>query len=982
MSTYMESLREDVTRRGQVNPRFASLVERLRALPDPTNDRIDLSFRTTAQTLLDDWVERQERCPSQQQKRHTVMTPLSLCLLYQKLHVFDFWYFLPGVRDKEKCLFQHEFFRMSYVRLFKDMAAIRNHLDLSPSDLVRLFILCRPFFSTNEDDTQLYFRKLLEFFDLPNLMNTYWDRLKSLGLEIMLDEGIPPVLPELLNHPQFCLEFYRKLQQKRPALSHRPGQYLYPDVMFARTVARRIQNAKQFQYLVPLLSQQVNRQLVNTIQASRAPSPLQGRHLRQVGCAVVVELQQLKPSIILTQGKTWFRYRGRVGDKDQVFVDVRQLNPLDSEGWYLFVKAKSQVTNASWRELLDLEDDGRISKRNGSNGLIVSLSQPNLQEHPDVVLEHGRDLTQLLSITWPRKKKHRNLQWPFSRLSLHALPIDILPYLPRTVAGNRQERQQPEAVDCQRTLCFMLYNMLHESVHPMTVDTFYKQCMPLSVYPVLYRAWKRQPLMHARFTRRMALWHTGSIGLEVCEALMLTSNPTTHLLKYLADIFQPLESKKKEHVRVLLPVLIYMMDELQLSLREVDVTSHTMVTFGFLNFCFQLPPAFTKLKRALTHFLWHHSPMSGILNGNNIGEDSADSQAPEWSQVAKITRLEIDFNPMEELDDPHYLLPYDVNQHVFVTEFRRWIRPEVVGRKTRLRLLGEPAMGRAVYELVLQEHWQHVLQQRWLSMNDEGQVEIAPQLTRNQCIGVHSAMYFLGLVSSLAVRQGLYLPLPLTRELWQHLLCIASLEKPALLEAYRERIAHFETLGEFDTLKQLMGVGDDRSILNHGDLFLEVAGPDSATLAFFVLGWQSVTPAFAPASAVRSRSFWTRLDPNTLLVQANTAQAITPLAVAQAGVLNAPHPTLWSDFVMLLQPQELQQLVAFITGKKRLPCPEMGEPPLQVEFRPSNCYEAPSLPTSQNCFNVLRVNQVVQTASELYQHMSPIFKFSTCFGSA
>jgi hypothetical protein len=489
----------------------------------------------------------------------------------------------------------------------------------------------------------------------------------------------------------------------------------------------------------------------------------------------------------------------------------------------------------------------------------------------------------------------------------------------------------------------------------------------------------------------MGMWrpYFKSADMDMCEVLSLNSNASFCLCTLLMELFKyrnhPQQSVELTLLRNRLSSLMYLIQEVELPIQELVVVDNAVFAADFIDFCLQLPPIFQKFKRVFFHSLWHSRGRTPTLVSiRNYQSFFHDFLVPVES-FSPLRTLQIPFNPPEAVGDARFRLVYDQEQHAFEGNMFQWMTEfnnrEMDCTKICLRLKGEPARGRSVYETVLHDHWNYVLRRRWLYMNDEGHVEIMAQLTVQYHHEPVTHFFYLGLLSAMAVRQGLYLPFSLTTEFWKHLLSAAVADPPDMAEIYRHRIAQFETMGEFNVLKEQLGAEDSNHIHTYLDLFIETQAPDADALLSFLFGWKRANSPCVSSALTREpySNFWTSLDPNAMFVHQETPQKITAASLVKQTILrHATKASLWSEFVALLSERELQQLVYFITGKHRLPCTEIGESQIHVEFHP---YNVPTLPTSQLCFNTLHV-QRVDSAEELYRQISPIFRFDTCFGFA
>jgi hypothetical protein len=87
----------------------------------------------------------------------------------------------------------------------------------------------------------------------------------------------------------------------------------------------------------------------------------------------------------------------------------------------------------------------------------------------------------------------------------------------------------------------------------------------------------------------------------------------------------------------------------------------------------------------------------------------------------------------------------------------------------------------------------------------------------------------------------------------------------------------------------------------------------------------------------------------------------------------------FSSYLEMLETNELVTLTHFITGKRRLPCLDIGEDMIRVAWDPTVTNPA-ALAKGQNCTNTLILPYYADSVERIALAIDPVYRFGTVFG--
>jgi hypothetical protein len=329
-----------------------------------------------------------------------------------------------------------------------------------------------------------------------------------------------------------------------------------------------------------------------------------------------------------------------------------------------------------------------------------------------------------------------------------------------------------------------------------------------------------------------------------------------------------------------------------------------------------------------------------------------------------------------------------------LTVARRFMGHEhhVTADQFDLLIAQENGRGPAVYAEILTNMWQTAIQKRFVTLYEDDQgFCITPNLKDNieEKQQYMDFLFNLGFISGLCVARGLYLPFPLHIGFWRFL-CMthddtyndedSTALSDIFLEKFTSSLFKVSHMPELELQASLCLTDEELYFQTRDELVCRYFLPDWYDLSQFQAGWQvfmSHIPMHHYVSPELNHIF---CEPTQMQVTVANF-----LLCCQA---KSPQDELFFRYVHTLQSQELETLVFFITGKKRLPFWQLGEDKITIHWQDYGPGVRSKLPIAQNCTNslILPCNHLPSsnptTLQDLQQLMQPIFHYETVYGFA
>jgi len=298
-----------------------------------------------------------------------------------------------------------------------------------------------------------------------------------------------------------------------------------------------------------------------------------------------------------------------------------------------------------------------------------------------------------------------------------------------------------------------------------------------------------------------------------------------------------------------------------------------------------------------------------------------------------------------------------------------------------LEIVNEEGEGISVFKEVLDLLWKRAIDKCFMMVYEDHFIGPTALDMMNH-MDDNNFLFSLGYMSALCLCRGLYLPFPLSPDLWRYL-SLGAEEVKSMDQVFTQRFKDCqESLKSQTTEDILLAFGESMSDYQgltpteiRDSIIRQNMLPKAQRLDMFRKGWQCL---FSGHSLRRLITDLNDLfcEPSIMLLNVENFTK----------VFNRKNQMdeLFIHYLKKLKPQELERLVEFITGKKRLPFVALGESPITVAWAESE----ETLPKAQNCINTLIVprSQYIHKGSSKVQEerlrdiMSPIYEFDTIFG--
>lgn len=285
----------------------------------------------------------------------------------------------------------------------------------------------------------------------------------------------------------------------------------------------------------------------------------------------------------------------------------------------------------------------------------------------------------------------------------------------------------------------------------------------------------------------------------------------------------------------------------------------------------------------------------------------------------------------------------------------------------------EPGQGQGVYKDILSTVWKKALEKKLVTWQDNTLfINTAATFNPNTC----QQLQHLGFISALSIYRGFYLPFPLHKCWWTHIVQGAnkSMSTQAFEPIIRQYLQMLAPMNDGEVadvlglpLTSVQGASREQLIEKH---YI----PDITFFYNFCLGFSLV---FQNPETLLKLGSWPGIDLNRVLVDPKP-HIMSPQAFEQCFHLQHCHDTVFLEFVETLNVTQLSQLVHFITGKRRLPLVQIGEPLMSVTWA-----QRGGLPYSHNCTNTLSLNRrFCSSVHEIQKFCQVIFDYDTVYGLA
>lgn len=407
----------------------------------------------------------------------------------------------------------------------------------------------------------------------------------------------------------------------------------------------------------------------------------------------------------------------------------------------------------------------------------------------------------------------------------------------------------------------------------------------------------------------------------------------------------------------------------RLGIQVVPVLNGSPQHLWQLVHCFYIP---APLRRVFWQSLVLQQRHNHIYNGNIVNAEFKQEKA------FPVPSIQLEVIPLEV---PRFRLVYDRDTGLIESLRYDALPPPLDDiMSLTLEVKNEEGQGLSVMREVLTILWKKAVENNvMLFYEDDG---LGPSsLIHMTSVAEQNFLYCLGFISAFTLLRGLFLPFPLSQDLWRYL-CQEEESVATMEEIFTQRAT--------DCRQLLASTPSDEVLLAYGEEQKDYQGMTpmeiknsiirqhmlpQEPLKFFRQGWR----CFFRSNSLR------RLIPslNHLFCEPSVLELCYEHLVQ---VFDKKHDLddLFLKYVEKLPKKKLTQLIAFITGKPRLPLVTLGEHPLTVAWADSE----DALPKAQNCINTLIIPQGqtflhsnTKTGLMLLDKiMSPIFEFDTVFG--
>lgn len=400
---------------------------------------------------------------------------------------------------------------------------------------------------------------------------------------------------------------------------------------------------------------------------------------------------------------------------------------------------------------------------------------------------------------------------------------------------------------------------------------------------------------------------------------------------------------------------------------------------------------------------WHSLPLLPLSHAGTLRPGHADFPPNTYplltaAETAAMPRLFVQLQNPAFVSDQTILLTFAresalSTRHETLLQLREDIAENwEAAQHVTFTFEHEEGLGPSVTGEVLQRLWSVALSSGVLEVLDE---DATVCLTPHQPTALQRLRLFeLGLVSALCVVRGLYLPYPLHVGWWRHLTTrpheagargthgsrkrnrkaeqeVASSD--FFVERTQPKLSMIEGLSPTQRREHFLDlVTHDPDAMTDEELVQACFLPQTDALEAFRQGWEV---------CMRRVDLTTTLHHLNAMFCETTRTRITAPRLAE--LLTVTRHANDASFVRALHrlsEAELLRLVHFITGKPRLPVPEMDEELIRIHWE-----DVPGglqLPRAQNCTHTLLMPylETPVTPDTVLQVLRPILEFDTVYG--
>jgi hypothetical protein len=290
----------------------------------------------------------------------------------------------------------------------------------------------------------------------------------------------------------------------------------------------------------------------------------------------------------------------------------------------------------------------------------------------------------------------------------------------------------------------------------------------------------------------------------------------------------------------------------------------------------------------------------------------------------------------------------------------------------------ENGRGQSVYIEILQLMWKTVIEKHIISDYDNMGFCVTPNVLENCELSqeTYQTMLFnLGFISGLCLARGLYLPYPLYVGFWRYLYSLdhTGINLIPFSNIFHEKFescVNMVTCMTNEDLKQNLCLTDnDINFNTREELINRYFLPSITDLEQFHAGW-SIFMSNIPVLSLESELNQIFCEPLRSII--NFASFVNCFQQ------KSRQDEIFLRYLQKLSHVQIETLLFFITGKKRLPLYDLGEEKISISW---NGHQH-GLPIAQNCTHTLIMPSGSETASVeiLERIMSPIFQFDTVYG--
>jgi hypothetical protein len=292
----------------------------------------------------------------------------------------------------------------------------------------------------------------------------------------------------------------------------------------------------------------------------------------------------------------------------------------------------------------------------------------------------------------------------------------------------------------------------------------------------------------------------------------------------------------------------------------------------------------------------------------------------------------------------------------------------------------EDGIGQSVYEQIISCYWGDMISKQILTKHDSGgydfisAYDLEQQLDSKEIKALNVSVFMLGFVSALCIVRGIYLSTNMSTNLWNYLYQTSDNFINQDFENKCQQLKDVKncdlltTLGVYNCNQQIETIADRNAILQY------VLFPNKKFLQSFKKGWMIFGSAINLAPLLLNGE-----NLNDIFIDPSESKTILNIANFKHLFLvqNQEKDQQFINYINTLSIQQLEKLVEFITGKKRLPILELGESKMAIKW---DIHSSLQLPFSQNCFNTLILPYHLTHVAQFQNCLQVIYEFENDFG--